>query len=669
MIDNSTLLKTRSNVTFKPATISKNTGVIFSIMTESIYSLPRTAGIREIISNALDATTRAKSNRPIEIKFPTSLLPSFSVRDFGTGLSYHEIEELYTCLGASSKKEVENEIGFFGIGALSPLAYVEQFTVQSFKDGQLNIYSIFASEDGVPKVAQISSTQTYEPNGMCVSYSVKRGDIGQFVDDIKHTLTYIESNRFKCLNPIAYYKESLKKHKNLTMSFNDTIFIVKKDWGNNSKNNIVMGGVCYEYDPGFLNNHMFSSYYITIEAPIGAVSVQASREKLRMNAKTNAYIESVVKFISDNLEKELQKQIDGAKTFLEALIIKERMTIMSFPDIKWNKQKLSMESFLEEMSTCFDVKRKKKSSFYLYKSPDYIGKFYSLPGSHTRFLLDDVARGGLVRVLGHNNYYSDCIVCVQKDSAKTDEFIKKFGNFFVEKTSKLPEPERKQSVTKVKTKNYLLSKLNHSNPTFVNSTFEFTGDYEKFDGYFIRMKNRSIIYGDKKISLSDVVDVRHFTDKEIMIIDWEENVFPENSSCFFEYFIKNIEEEKEKYFYQSIYKQILNSQTYNLLNQSRDDFKRCISKFNKKSTLTTAITGHLLISSLKMEFKKLPSKELYDVFTEIDSIFDDIVDKYYPILQVLSCSAYHEPHLSILKKYLSEGDQKVFESCLDKIVI
>ena len=320
MIDYSKNFKPKSNLSSKEATLSDNKGAIFSILTESVYSAPRIAGPREIISNALDSTVRANSDRPIYIIAPNSLVPTFSVRDYGPGLTDPEIYSLYTSLGSSSKKDIEGEIGFFGIGALSPLAYVESFNVSSFQNGLVRLYSIFMGENGVPQVAFINESKTEEPNGLCVSYNIKREEMKLFVEDIYKVLSYIEPNKYKYEPNVAYYKDTVKASNNLTMKFDDNIFILKRAYygGHYSANQLIMGGVCYEFDPSYLNNPLFSNYTLTIEAPIGAVSVQASREKLKLNAKTLAYIKAIVDYIYRNIEGEAQKQVDACADFWSA---------------------------------------------------------------------------------------------------------------------------------------------------------------------------------------------------------------------------------------------------------------------------------------------------------------------------------------------------------------
>ena len=87
------------------------------------YSNTRLAVIREISANALDANAEAGVSRSIEIKMPTSLNPTFAVRDFGGGLSQEDIFGLYSKYGKSTKRSSNNYIGAFGIGKFAPLSY------------------------------------------------------------------------------------------------------------------------------------------------------------------------------------------------------------------------------------------------------------------------------------------------------------------------------------------------------------------------------------------------------------------------------------------------------------------------------------------------------------------------------------------------------------------
>ena len=72
---------------------------IFNILRNQLYSNKPLAVLREITCNAQDANIEAKSKRPIEIKLPTKLDPTLTIRDFGNGLSADDIKNLYCYYG------------------------------------------------------------------------------------------------------------------------------------------------------------------------------------------------------------------------------------------------------------------------------------------------------------------------------------------------------------------------------------------------------------------------------------------------------------------------------------------------------------------------------------------------------------------------------------------
>jgi len=102
----------------------------FDILSASLYSDRLLAPIRELIANAYDA-----SKENMLVTLPTALMPIFSVRDYGPGLSHEDALVLYTTYFESTKNNDNNSIGGFGLGSKSPFAYVDQFTVDSvFKE-------------------------------------------------------------------------------------------------------------------------------------------------------------------------------------------------------------------------------------------------------------------------------------------------------------------------------------------------------------------------------------------------------------------------------------------------------------------------------------------------------------------------------------------------------
>lgn len=656
MIDYSAETKVKSNVVHKEATLSDNKGAIFSILTESVYSQPRIAGIREIVSNALDSSVRANSNRPINVIAPNSLNPTFSVRDYGVGLTDMEIYSLYTSLGSSSKKEVENEIGFFGIGALSPLAYVESFNVTSFRGGLARVYSIFMGENGVPQVAFISESRTEEPSGLCVSYNVKRTDIDAFIYDINTVLTYIVPGKYTYAKPITYYKDIAKASDKFVMKFDDSIFISSKAYyGAQQVNKLVMGGVCYEFDPSYLNNMLFKNYNLLIEAPIGAVSIQASREKLKLNAKTLAYIKAIVDFIYSNIEAEVQKQVDASADFWSALRIVKNMTIVKLKDMKWNGQLLSMDFMLKEAEAYFDLRMKYRKQFVIYDKNAGTYPRYRI-SSHSKIVLDDTKKGALVRIkeLPHDNL----IVFVQKSSDQTDEFIKIFGNLFTERASNLPEPPRKQSAQRSKKKIYQITTAKVYYTTFTNCVKEFVGDVDKFDGYYVTVKNRSIIHGDLKIPISAIYEAKSITNKDILVIDWEQEELPPLASPFLDFFTKECYSRAEAYYKSANINRVKNGQKLGFLYNTRKDLKESVDAFGKVIPDFNIDGIKVLANFLKC---KLPEYTDFQIETKINNV----VDKHYPLLNALNYSAYEKSMIKHLEAYILSGNQEAFKNCLN----
>ena len=145
------------------------------------YSNTRLAVVREISANGIDANIEANSNRPIEIKLPSNMNPTFAVRDFGGGLSQEDVFNLYSKYGKSTKRQSNNYIGAFGIGKFAPLSYGDNFTCVSYNGGMKTSYNIFVNEDDDTKIVRLHEPEpSNEPSGLSVEVAVADGDISEF---------------------------------------------------------------------------------------------------------------------------------------------------------------------------------------------------------------------------------------------------------------------------------------------------------------------------------------------------------------------------------------------------------------------------------------------------------------------------------------------------------
>ena len=118
----------------------KNSLKAFQILSSGLYSNKIKEIIRELSTNALDSHRAAGTvDTPFEVHLPTILVPYFSVRDYGTGLTDQEIESIYTTYFESTKTNSNEYIGALGLGSKSPFSYTDNFTVTSVKNGSKSI--------------------------------------------------------------------------------------------------------------------------------------------------------------------------------------------------------------------------------------------------------------------------------------------------------------------------------------------------------------------------------------------------------------------------------------------------------------------------------------------------------------------------------------------------
>lgn len=165
----------------------------FKTLYEKIYSYPIRAIVRELASNAYDSQKRAGcEDKPFYVKAPTRMNHEFYVRDYGEGITEDKMREVYAVIFNSDKRDTNDQVGAFGLGAKTPFAYTDQFVVQSYIDGTKTDYSIFIDESGKPAFVKTVEEVTDEPDGVRVKFSVEEGDHRRFHEAIEKELKFFE---------------------------------------------------------------------------------------------------------------------------------------------------------------------------------------------------------------------------------------------------------------------------------------------------------------------------------------------------------------------------------------------------------------------------------------------------------------------------------------------
>lgn len=276
---------------------------LISVLT-NLYSDKEMAVLREYSTNAWDAHIAAGISDPIEITLPNRFEAFLKIKDHGIGLSADDIREIYSKYGSSTKRDSDDQQGQLGLGCKSALAYTDQFTLASVKDG-MRIIVIVAREDEGPTMTVVEHAPTDLPNGTEITVPTKPYD--HFADKAKKLFQFWEKGtvlvngnqpeRFAWANrmtPNIYITSSL------------------------SSDYIVMGNVAYPTAAPIVKTLQTNKHLVAF-VPMGSISFTPSREALQYNRLTKQTIERIATEFEDAAREIVQKDIDKVVTGIEAV--------------------------------------------------------------------------------------------------------------------------------------------------------------------------------------------------------------------------------------------------------------------------------------------------------------------------------------------------------------
>ena len=283
------------------------------------YSNPALAVVREISANAIDANMEANASRPIEIKLPTKLNPTFEVRDFGGGLSQEEVFGLYSKYGKSTKRESNNYIGAFGIGKFAPLSYGESFTCVSYRDGWKVSYSIFVNEDDDTKIVKLHDEPSDEPSGLSIQVAISEGDEDNFKEVVQNFFKFFSEKDMPKF--LGVEDDFIQAPKIALQGEDDGWFFTEEEnrhryYYDNYNSKVIMGRVSYPLDSSSMNldnlikddkkrsiaSNMLGSSNFCLRMPLGSVKLHHSRESLEYNKSTQKVIAKKLLQVIDEIQ-------------------------------------------------------------------------------------------------------------------------------------------------------------------------------------------------------------------------------------------------------------------------------------------------------------------------------------------------------------------------------
>lgn len=308
----------------------QDTGMIFDILRNKMYSNPIGAICREISCNARDAHREVgKQDVATEIYLPNSLEPFYKIKDFGPGISPDRMANIFIKYTASTKRDDNLQTGGFGLGAKTPFSYSDSFVVITRYNGVKYRYNAFIDPTKVGKMSLAGQEPTDEPNGTEIVIPVKSTDHTAFMNGT------LQACKHWAVLPKVFGAP-------IDFSFGETI-AEGKDWKIVSKTKdknpnayhnqyaakeikLIIDGVEYPLDlnqlKNYSNNNILS--YITgdlfLYFGVGELSLAASRESVYLDKPTQKKISDCLDTVLTELKTNVVAKINAIPTLWEAWV-------------------------------------------------------------------------------------------------------------------------------------------------------------------------------------------------------------------------------------------------------------------------------------------------------------------------------------------------------------
>ena len=430
----------------------------FGIIVNGIYSHKIRAVIREYTTNCIDSHLQAGHSKSYDCHLPTQNNPTFYVRDYGVGLDEEDIVNVFTVAFASTKENSALTTGNLGIGAMSAFCYnSKSFTVTSWKNGTKYIYHMYLDATDAPCYTKMLEEKSDEPTGVKVEFPVYRNDIWKFDDEAENVFKWQDVKPNLISKQVDIYT--------IDKSFSGDGWYLT-----NVKNcSVLMGGVLYDVEAGETTLAKFNDYInsrIVIEAPIGSVDFQPSRERLQYTQKTISFLRKMFLNISREVLEKFDTDVKNAKTLWDARTCLSNMVntmpsnihkLVDLTNVEWNGIKLhqnrNLEIFLNPDDTK-DLCEIRTFDFDRYrKSPRENGNRrlgYCVTGEYINLVVCDVTKGVISKVkYWIQNTSKKTTILFQLKDGKTIADVKKYiidtfscDDSHIILSSSLPDPPK-----------------------------------------------------------------------------------------------------------------------------------------------------------------------------------------------------------------------------------
>tara|TARA_R100000329_G_scaffold50716_1_gene46841 strand:- start:141 stop:2546 length:2406 start_codon:yes stop_codon:yes gene_type:complete len=308
----------------------------------NLYSDPIGSIVREITSNCIDANRerdlKLDKKIPMESEDDTSFWSNrqtvcieyitkntilgvdecMMFHDYGCGLSQKRVQDVFTTFGASTKRDNNYEIGGFGLGAKSPLAYADTFYVSSRHNGTETYYMIYRNNDNVPHMDQVYQAATDQQNGTTIIVPIKqRYDASDFSSAISNQLAYFDNIVLKNVEEGITTVRNYYHGKNVIEETDS--YVITNDGADPC---LLVGRVRYPINWDLLkgvDKYDFNAS-VAFKFKIGVLDLVPSREEIRYTPKTIELIQNAFNSVKKQFKDDLTAKYNDLTDYIEYIL-------------------------------------------------------------------------------------------------------------------------------------------------------------------------------------------------------------------------------------------------------------------------------------------------------------------------------------------------------------
>ncbi|MFW6246814.1 MAG: hypothetical protein ACOC22_01415 [bacterium] len=340
----------------KDISLSKDSqSIIFQMFSKNIYSNPIGSVVRELTSNCFDSHVEAGvKDMPVLIKKTIDNETDthyISFIDFGVGMSPQRIDEVFSVMFSSTKRDSNDQIGAFGLGSKTPLAYKRStglgegeydnsYFIITVYNKIKYIYQVYEGNSS-PRISLLHEEVTTEGNGTEIRIPVLKNDVVTFAREMERQLYYFENIVFEGFEDYDMVENDYQILQAKTFFFRGTAY--------ESTMHVCLGRVAYPIDYSALGLNRYEYQIpIALKLNVGDIGVTVSRESLDYSEKTIKVLKEKLEEAKQEIVGMLSKQYDNIVTLEQYFEVKSNFGMLNLAG-----RNINLSNFIDKSKVNF----------------------------------------------------------------------------------------------------------------------------------------------------------------------------------------------------------------------------------------------------------------------------------------------------------------------------